>query len=197
MIENNIQKRSDGPAVSVEQVTELSAADLQDLCDATDEAIAAGGGFGWVKLPAHEVIERYWKGVLTMPSRLLFVARLDGAICGTCQLMTPPRSNEAQAFSVSLMTNFVAPWARGHGLARMLVEAAEKKALADGFSVINLDVRETQERAIKLYESMGYILFGTHPCYALVDETIIRGLYYYKIINPGNLPSSGAGKESS
>ena len=177
------QIKNNKPIATVEQATELSPADMNDLCDATDEAIAAGGGFGWIKLPAQDVLERYWQGVLTMPSRLLFVARLDGVICGTCQLMTPPRNNEAQAFAVTLMTNFVAPWARGHGLARMLVEAAEKKALAEGFSVINLDVRETLDAAIKLYESMGYVHFGTHPYYARVDNRIIKGLYYYKVID--------------
>jgi ribosomal protein S18 acetylase RimI-like enzyme len=168
------------PVTSVEQVRELSAPDLNDLCDATDAAIEAGGGFGWVKLPARETLERYWQGVLTMPARMMFVARLDGVICGSLQLVTPPKNNEAQSFSVQLTANFMAPWARGHGLARMLVEAAEEKARAAGFSVINLDVRETQEAAIKLYESMGYTMFGTHPRYAQVNGEIIKGRYYYK-----------------
>ncbi len=172
------------PVPTVEQVTELSAADLHDLCDATDEAIKAGGGFGWVKLPARDILERYWKGVLAMPARMLFVARLDGVICGTAQLITPPRNNEAQSFSVTLTTNFIAPWARNHGLARMLLEKAEAKALEEGYSVINLDVRESMARAIKLYESMGYVHFGTHPYYARVDNQVVRGRYYYKVIDP-------------
>ncbi len=182
---NDVRKiKPEQPAVRVEQVTELSPADLNDLCDATDAAIKAGGGFGWVKLPAREILERYWRGVLTMPARLLFVARLDNVICGTAQLITPPRNNEAQSFTVQLTTNFVAPWARGHGLARMLLDAAEAKAAAEGFGVINLDVRETQDAAIALYESCGYVHFGTHPFYAKVDGKIIKGRYYYKILDP-------------
>jgi len=177
------QVRTERPVAIVEQVSELGNADLHDLCDATDEAIRAGGGFGWVKLPASEILERYWKGVLAMPARKLFVARLDGVICGTAQLITPPRNNEAQSFAVTLTTSFVAPWARGHGLARMLMLEAEKVALAEGYSVINLDVRETQEAAIKLYESMGYVHFGTHPYYARVDDQVIKGLYFYKVID--------------
>lgn len=171
------------PVITVENITSLSHADLNDLCDATDAAIQGGGGFGWVKLPSREILERYWSGVMVMPARILFVARLDGMICGTCQLVKPPVNNEAQSFAVQLTTNFVAPWARGHGLAKMLVEAAEKYASEEGFSVVNLDVRETMDRAIKLYESMGYIRFGTHPYYAEVDGQVLKGYYYSKMID--------------
>ena len=171
------------PVTAVEQVTSLSPADMNDLCDATDDAIEAGGGFGWVKLPAREILEHYWQGVMTMPSRRLFVSRLDGVICGTAQLVMPPKNNEAQSFAVNLTGNFVAPWARGHGLARMLLDEVEKKTRAEGFSVINLDVRETQEAAVKLYESCGYTHFGSHPFYARVGDKIIEGRYYFKVVD--------------
>jgi len=178
------------PVATVELATSLSTGEMQDLCDSTDAAIENGGGFGWVKLPAREILERYWHGVLTMPQRRLFLARLDGVICGTCQLMLPNRNNEAQSFAVHLTANFVAPWARGHGLARMLLEAAEKEAVAEGFGVINLDVRETQEAAIQLYESLGYEHFGTHPYYARVGDQVIKGLYYTKVVDPEMKASS-------
>lgn len=183
MTDNNRKIVPAKPDVRVDLVTELTPGELQDLCDATDAAIEAGGGFGWIKLPAREILERYWKGVLAMPARMLFVARLDGMICGTAQLITPPRNNEAQSFAVTMTTNFVAPWARGHGLARMLVEEVERKALAEGYAVINLDVRETLDAAIKLYESMDYIHFGTHPFYARVNGKVIQGRHYYKVID--------------
>lgn len=183
------QIRSSTPVPSVERVEDLSPADLNDLCDATDAAIEGGGGFGWVKLPAREILERYWRGVLTMPARLLFVARLDGVICGTAQLIEPPRNNEAQSFAVTMTSVFVAPWARGHGLARMLVEQMEHAAKEEGFAVINLDVREAQDVAIRLYESMGYIHYGTHPVYARMKGQIVPGRYYYKIINPDAIKS--------
>lgn len=172
------------PVATVELATSLSPGEMQDLCDSTDAAIENGGGFGWIKLPARDILERYWHGVLTMPQRRLFLARLDGVICGTCQLMLPNRNNEAQSFAVHLTANFVAPWARGHGLARMLIEEAEKQAFSEGFSVINLDVRETQEAAIQLYESLGYELFGIHPYYAQVDGAVVKGRYYTKLLKP-------------
>lgn len=176
------------PELMVEHVTtELSQADLNDLCDATDQAIEDGGGFGWIRLPSREILERFWQGVITMPNRLLFVARLDGVICGTAQLVCPTRNNEAQSFAAQLTTNFIAPWARGHGLAKMLLEAVENTAVAENFAVINLDVRETQKAAISLYESHGYKIFGSHPFYAKIGDEVVKGLYYYKIINESQL----------
>lgn len=175
--------RSGEPQPSVELLEELSPGDLNDLCDATDEAIQAGGGFGWVSLPSREILERYWKGVIAMPSRLLFVARLDNVICGTAQIILPAKNNEAQSFAVTLTTNFVAPWGRGHGLARMLLKKVEETSAKDGYSVINLDLRETQDAAIRLYENAGYIHVGTHPYYAKVDKKVIPGRYYYKVLD--------------
>lgn len=172
------------PAPSVERLEAFSAGDLNDLCDATYAAIDGGGGFGWVDKPERDVLERYWQGVLAMPARILFVARLDHVICGTCQLVKPPMNNEAQSFAVNLTTNFVAPWARGHGLAQMLVEEAEVTAQTEGFAIINLDVRETMTTAMKLYESLGYERFGEHPFYAHVHGEVLKGYYYYKVVDP-------------
>ncbi len=170
------------PTPTVEHLEKFNSGDLNDICDATDAAIEGGGGFGWVELPARDVLERYWQGVLVMPRRTLFVARLDGVICGTCQLLEPPVNNEAQSFVIKLTTNFVTPWARGHGLAKMLIEAAEKHAVAAGFEVINLDIRETLQRAKDLYESMGYTKIGEHPHYAKIDGKVLKGYYYCKMI---------------
>ena len=172
------------PVAIVERVDQFAANDLNDLCDATDAAIDGGGGFGWLEKPSRDILERYWRGVVTMPARILLVARLDGVICGTCQLYKPPMNNEAQAHIVTLTTNFVAPWARGHGFAKLLVEKAEEVALAEGFSVINLEVRETMARAIEVYEGLGYERFGTHPYSVKIDDQMLKGYYYFKAIDP-------------
>src|SRR5688572_27859440 len=154
------------PKISVEEITKpLSPADLNDLCDATDAAIEGGGGFGWISLPAREVLERYWKGVLVVPERHLLLARMDGVVCGAAQLVEPSRHNEAQSFCAQLLAGFVAPWGRRRGAGRKLVEMGEKLALEMGYKVLQLDVRETQDAAIRLYESMGYRRWGTNPAY--------------------------------
>jgi len=177
-------KQEHKPTLDVEHVSEqLSENDLNDLCDATDAAIEAGGGFGWVDLPARDILESYWSGVITAPTRELFVARLDDTICGTTQIVLPPKNNQAQGHIVQLTTNFVAPWARNYGLAKTLLQEVEKKCVADGYAVINLDVREHMKKAISLYEMLGYEQFGTHPYSVRVKDDTQQSRYYYKVIN--------------
>ena len=168
------------PTIKIEQVKELNVTDMNDLCDATDEAIESGGGFGWVEVPSRDVLERFWKGVLIVPDRLLFVGRIDGVIGGTGQLIRTPSNNQAQSFSATVTNVFVAPWARGRGLGRKLMEAIEATAIKQGIEVLNLDVRETQNLAIKLYEKMGYEKWGTKPHYAKIDGDLISGHFYSK-----------------
>jgi ribosomal protein S18 acetylase RimI-like enzyme len=169
-----------GVSVSVEQLESFAGTDLEDLCQATEAAIIEGGGFGWLKPPRRDILEKYWQGVMLVPGRSLFVGRIDGVVAGSAQLIRQPRNNEAQAFSAQLMSAFVAPWARGRGLGRGLVAAAEDAARRNGVEVLNLDIRETQTAAIRLYEGAGYIRWGTHPEYAMVDGRLVRGHYYYK-----------------
>ena len=170
--------------LGVEVVTRFEPGDLNDICDAAEDAIEAGGGFGWLRAPERPVLESYWKGILVVPERILIVARIDSVICGSAQLVRPSPGNEAQAFAVQLQHAFIAPWARGHGLARRLMEKAEVLARTEGFDVITLDVRETQERAIRLYEALNYVRWGRNPFYARVDGKPVAGLYYWKDLRP-------------
>ena len=170
------------PATDVEWLTRFRGADLPDLCDAATLAIRDGGGFGWVMPPDRDVLERYWRGVLAVPGRGLLAARLDGVIVGSAQLVRPPPNNEAQAHAATLTCSFIAPWARGHGLAQALTLEVEAQARRDGFSVLNLDVRETQLSAIQLYRKLGYTLWGTNPAYARVRGRTVGGLFFYKML---------------
>lgn len=168
------------PSISVEPLTAFQGPDLHDLCDATESAILDGGGFGWLSPPPRGLMETYWKGVLLVPERDLFVARLDSTIAGSAQLLRPARNNEAQRLSGWITTFFIAPWARGYGLAPLTVETLAKAACDSGLAVLNLDVRETQARAIQVYEQNGFVRCGEHPRYAFVDGAWLTGYYYFK-----------------
>jgi len=180
---------------AVDILTSLGGGDLHDLCEACEAAIRDGGGFGWLTPPAREMLEAYWSGVLLVPERTLFAARLDGVVCGSAQLFRPPRNNEAQAFAAHMQSLFIAPWARGHGVARALVMAVERRARENGFAVLNLDVRATQQAAIRLYESLGFIRWGTNPKYAIVDGRFVAGHHYYKDLGAGRARTDTAAGE--
>ena len=171
--------------IAVDRLETLDDEDLAALCEAADAAIIDGGGFGWVTPPGRMALERYFKGLMLVPERELFVCRLDGVLVGSAQLVRPPRNNEAQAFAATLMHSFIAPYARGHGLARMVTQRVEEGARALGYYVLNLDVRETQGAAIALYESLGYVRWGDHPAYARVAGKTVRGAFYFKLLQPG------------
>ena len=83
------ERRAGMTTTSIEKLTKLSKLDLQELCEAADDGIRAGGGFGWLNPPPRQVMENYWKGVLLVPERSLLVGRLDGVICATAQLVRP------------------------------------------------------------------------------------------------------------
>src|ERR1700685_4383444 len=135
--------------VAIERLIQCAGTDLDDLCEATEAAIVEGGGFGWLKPPPRHVLENYWKGVLLIPDRRLVVARLDRTLGGSAELSKAPRNNEAQSFAGTLTSAFVAPWARGHGLARGIVIEIERLAREEfNLIVLNLDLRATQRAAI-------------------------------------------------
>src|ERR1700691_3538649 len=90
------------PRIAIERLTEFEAGDINDICDAAEAAILEGGGFGWLKAAPRHVFEAYWRGVLLVPERQLFVGRLDGVIAGAAQFVRPARNNEAQAHAATL-----------------------------------------------------------------------------------------------
>ncbi|GGC59048.1 hypothetical protein GCM10011504_41590 [Siccirubricoccus deserti] len=182
---------SEATRLSVERVTELSDHDMAELCEATDAAIIEGGGFGWIEPQGRAALERHFRGALLVPERELFIARLDSLVVGSAQLVRPPRNNEAQAIGATLTHAYIAPYARGHGLARLMIQRAEERAAALGHRVLNLDVRETQETAIAVFEGLGYIRWGTHPAYARVRGQTVAGHYYYKLLEPGRGRTTG------
>ncbi len=175
---------SSQPELLIERVSEFTEPDLHMLCEATDAAIIDGGGFGWLIPPGRRALETYFRGVLLVPERELFVARLNGDIVGSALLVRPPRNNEAQAFAANLMHSYIAPYARGHGLARLLTESVEERARELGYHILNLDVRESQAVAIAMYESYGYTRWGMHPEYAQVRGKSIAGYFFYKRLRP-------------
>ena len=61
-----------------------------------------------------------------------------------------------------------------------MIDKAESIGLEYGANFVHLDVRETQEAAIKLFESKGYSQWGINPYYSVVEGKDIKGYYYYK-----------------
>ena len=177
---NDFESKLPKPKIEAKFISMLNNTDIEELCDATEDAIQADGGFGWINPPQRKKMFDYWQGVLLVPERLLIVGKIDDVICGSIQLIKPARSNEAQSHLCNLTTFFIASWARGYGLAKMLIQEAEKEARNNEFTIITLEVRETQKRAIQIYNQAGFKRCGENPKSVLIKNKYYSGYYFYK-----------------
>ena len=166
--------------IAVESLVKISETDLADLCNITEQAISAGGGFGWIRVPTREVLNQYWKNKTEDKLTSLVVGRLNGVIAGTLQLSYEKPNIESRKNIAQIKRHFVAPWARGYGLAKSMIDFSEQKAKEDNIKSIQLAVRETQDAAIQLFSSKNYLVWGENPYYAFINGSFIKGIYFYK-----------------
>ena len=166
--------------ISVDTLTKLSEVDLADLCNITEQAINAGGGFGWLRVPTREILNEYWNKITEDKLSNLIVGRLNGVIAGTLQLSYEARNIESRKNIAQIKRHFVAPWARGYGLAKSMIDFSETKAREDNIKSIQLAVRETQDAAVQLFSNKDYKVWGENPFYAFINGSFIKGIYFYK-----------------
>ncbi len=166
--------------ISVEALSGLSEVDLADLCNITEQAISAGGGFGWLRVPTREVLNQYWNKINDDVLNNLVVGRLNGVIAGTLQLSYEAPNIESRKNIAQIKRHFVAPWARGYGLAKSMIDFSEQKAKEENIKSIQLSVRETQEAAVQLFSSKDYKVWGENPYYAFINGSFVKGIYFFK-----------------
>ena len=65
-----------------------------------------------------------------------------------------------------------------------MLGAFEDRAREAGFMQISLDVRETQEPAIALFERHGYARWGEKKKYARANGKFVGGIFYVKDVTP-------------
>ena len=166
--------------ISVNKLNQLSEVDLADLCNITEQAVNAGGGFGWLRVPRREILNQYWKKITLDNLNNLIVGRLNGVIAGTLQLSYEAPNIESRKNIAQIKRHFVAPWARGYGLAKSMIDFSEEIAKEENIKSIQMSVRETQDADIKLFSSKGYNVWGENPYYAFINGNFIKGIYFYK-----------------
>ncbi len=166
--------------ISVDSLKSLSEVDLADLCNITEQAINAGGGFGWLRVPEPEVLKDYWNKILSDKLNNLIVGRLNGDIAGTLQLSFEAPNIESRKNIAQIKRQFVAPWARGYGLAKSMIDFTEQFAKEENIKSIQLAVRETQDAAIQLFVNKKYLKWGENPFYSYINGSFVKGIYFYK-----------------
>jgi len=105
-------------------------------------------------------------------TQLVFGAFVETQLVGVAGLQFAQR--ERTRHKASLFGMAVLPQFRGQGIARALVEAVLAKARSTpGTRIVQLTVTEPNVSAIRLYESCGFLPFGTEPYAVKVGEAFL------------------------
>jgi ribosomal protein S18 acetylase RimI-like enzyme len=150
------------PGVTLRRGT---SGDLNGL-DALEREIFAG------KLFAGHLISRAGlRRFLRSRGATIIVAEIAARLSGYVLVLYRSNSAFARIYSIG-----VARQARRRGLARLLVAAAEKDAIAKGRHGMRLEVRADDRGAIGLYETSSYRACGRRPGYygGRVDAVLLE-----------------------
>jgi GNAT superfamily N-acetyltransferase len=143
------------------------------LAEILHACVHTGASVGFVLPFTLDQARAFWDQIgasLAAEQRHVLVARLDGRIAGTVQLVFAPQHNARHRAEVAKM--LVHPDARRKGIASSLMQAAEIAARQRGLRLLTLDTATGRE-AEPLYQGLGYALTGVVPSYA---EDVTGGL---------------------
>ncbi len=143
--------------------------------------VAAGGSVHFMDPAPPGESEAYWRGALAHADaggRIVLGGFLGGRLVGTVTLyLDMPPNQPFRAEIWKLMTH---PEARGLGVAKALMIEAERLAVVNGRTLLNLDTA-IEGGASELYESLGWIRAGVIPDYAYKPQGGLVGTaIYYK-----------------
>ncbi|MBY4631056.1 GNAT family N-acetyltransferase [Rhizobium croatiense] len=146
---------------------EEARAAIADLSDVLADCVAGGASVGFMQPYGPDDAAPYWRDVADAVGAgvsLLLVAELEGRIVGTVQVGAAQMPNQPHRGDLKKL--LVHRSARGRGLARLLMEAAEREAAKHGKTLLVLDTA-TGSDAEAIYPRLGWQRVGVIPDYAL------------------------------
>lgn len=171
------------------ELVQLSAGDLAaavpQLAEVLADAVDGGASVGFVAPFTVRDAQVWWQTVkpgLLSGATLLWVARDGDAIVGTVQVkLELTYTNGRHRGEVAKL--LVHRQARGRGVGRALLAAAERAAAAHGVTLLMLDT-ETGKPAESLYRSAGWIEVGVVPEHSAGPDGLLNPTtFYYKPIS--------------
>ncbi len=163
----------------------LSAAEahsaIPDLCEVLADCVNGGASVGFMQPYTPADAEPYWLSVaeaVTDGATLLFGAEVDGKVVGTVQVGAAQMPNQPHRGDLKKL--LVHRSARGLGLARLLMDMAEREAARRGKTILVLDTA-TGSDAEAIYPRLGWERVGVIPDYALWPEGgLCATTFFYK-----------------
>ena len=137
------------------------------LAEILVDSVEGGASVGFMKPYSIDDARTFWQGTSEAVARgetLLFVAEVEGRIAGTVQVGFAVQPNQPHRGDLKKL--LVHRSARGLGLSRLLMQAAEAGAAEHGRTLLVLDTA-TGSDAEKIYPRFGWERVGVIPDYAL------------------------------
>ena len=157
------------------------AAHLPALADLLVDAVADGASVGFLAGFDHAAATAWWQsraGAVADGSLAVWISTGPAGVTGTIGLAYADKPNARHRAEVVKLA--VRRDARGHGLGRRLLTAAEQAAADSGITLLLLDT-QTDSAAERLYESAGWHRYGVVPDYAADPAGDLRDCsFYYK-----------------
>ncbi len=163
-----------------------AAALVPALAEVLIDCVEGGASVSFMPPMTTEKATLFWRSVadgVARGERALLVAEdVDGRLLGTVQLVLALPENQPHRADVAKM--LVHRAARRRGVARRLLEAAERAARDEGRTVLVLDA-VTGGDAARLYASAGWRRVGDVPDFALMpDGSFCSTTFFYKALAP-------------
>jgi GNAT superfamily N-acetyltransferase len=157
------------PDIRLLTAAEARAA-IPDLCEVLADCVNGGASVGFMQPFGPDDAVPYWQGVaeaVEAGENLLVVAGVEGRIVGTVQVGFAQMPNQPHRGDLKKL--LVHRSARGRGLARLLMDAAEREAARQGRTLLVLDTA-TGSDAEAIYPRLGWERAGVIPDYAMWPE---------------------------
>ncbi|HET9289224.1 MAG TPA: GNAT family N-acetyltransferase [Gaiella sp.] len=156
------------------EVRRLGVGDLRDHLDALAavlvDCVEGGASVSYMAPFTHDDARRAFEGWADEAEhgrRLILAAFANGELVGTVQVILAVPPNQPHRGEIAKL--LVHRAARRRGLARLLMEHAEREARAEGKTLLVLDT-VTGDPAERLYQRLGWSTVGVIPGYALYPD---------------------------
>ncbi|GFZ31415.1 acetyltransferase [Clostridium zeae] len=163
--------------IQIREIKQMSEYDLSKLALLLMDVVEDGASVGFLSPISLKVAKEYWISVLSK-GVMIWIAEIEGAIVGTIQLHLCQKQNGRHRGEIAKL--MVHSSVRRCGVGKKLMEISEKRAIAEGISLITLDTRSGDASNL-LYKSFEYIEVGKIPNYAeSTNGQLHETTFYYK-----------------
>ncbi len=168
-------------------ITRLSGADLRDdaggLADLLIDAVDGGASLGFLASLDRAAATTWWQALapaVDTGDLVVWAVHGPAGVDGTISLAFERKANGRHR--AEILKLMVRRGARGSGLGRALLAAAEGAAVRAEVTLLLLDT-ETGSPAEHLYRAAGWTPYGSVPGYATDPGGVLRdGSFFYKAL---------------